>query len=326
MNKDYIKKPLYIEEFRLSEYIRGICKYAGSKKRLLFYILYMIEQCQTQTFLDLCGGSGIVSMNVRAPRKIINDISVVHSVIYKLLSDENKSYALRDKIYYEGFTEEDYISAYSYWYTRKENSLNNFYDDELVTAAYYGLILLWAARLGNDLNFRISPELLKEKPCDQIVQSLNNEWYTRKESILSWNVGLDGAGVYNNSLFDILEYLAAHPENIKEHTTIYCDPPYLSGQSNKHKTSDSTYSCGSFGEDKHREMLTLLDRLPRDKCRVIISGYDSELYDDVLSSDGFGAWTKSFVKELTVNCGDGNHFKNNHRSTAQEFFYMNWHI
>lgn len=326
MDNKYIETNLNYEEMPLLEYISAICKYAGSKKRLLYHIKHMANLCDTDTFIDLCGGSGIVSMNINAPHKIINDISVVHSIIYKVLSNMDMANDLRDKMYYKKLSYENYYAAYYYWYTHINATLESFAADELVTAAYYALIMLWSCRLGNNLNFGKKPELLNEENCDTILKRLNCEWYTRKEKILGWNRGLNGATVYNKNLIDILNDYVAHPENIKEHTTIYCDPPYLSGQSNKHKTSDSTYSCGSFGEDKHREMLTLLDRLPRDKCRVIISGYDSELYDDVLSSDGFGAWTKSFVKELTVNCGDGNHFKNNHRSTAQEFFYMNWHI
>jgi DNA adenine methylase len=55
---------------------------------------------------------------------------------------------------------------------------------------------------------------------------------------------------------------------------IYCDPPYL----HHTRTSGRRYRC-DYEEQDHIELLTLLKALP---CHVILSGYPSTLYDDLL--------------------------------------------
>ena len=55
---------------------------------------------------------------------------------------------------------------------------------------------------------------------------------------------------------------------------IYCDPPYL----HHTRTSGRRYRC-DYEEQDHIELLTLLKTLP---CNVILSGYPSTLYDDLL--------------------------------------------
>ncbi len=56
---------------------------------------------------------------------------------------------------------------------------------------------------------------------------------------------------------------------------IYCDPPYLL----QTKTSQRKYRF-DYKEQEHIELLTLLKNLP---CQIILSGYTSPLYNDLLS-------------------------------------------
>lgn len=55
---------------------------------------------------------------------------------------------------------------------------------------------------------------------------------------------------------------------------VYCDPPYLQ----RTRTSARRYRY-DYSESDHIELLTLLKSLP---CQVILSGYPSTLYDDLL--------------------------------------------
>ncbi len=55
---------------------------------------------------------------------------------------------------------------------------------------------------------------------------------------------------------------------------IYCDPPYLHST----RCSDRRYRFDYTDQD-HVELLSILKSLP---CQIIISGYPSQLYDDVL--------------------------------------------
>ena len=58
------------------------------------------------------------------------------------------------------------------------------------------------------------------------------------------------------------------------HELIYCDPPYL----HQTRTSGRRYRC-DYQEQDHIELLMLLKTLP---CHVILSGYPSTLYNDLL--------------------------------------------
>jgi len=55
---------------------------------------------------------------------------------------------------------------------------------------------------------------------------------------------------------------------------VYCDPPYL-----KHTRSSGRRYRFDYEELDHVALLTLLERLP---CQVILSGYPSALYDELL--------------------------------------------
>jgi DNA adenine methylase len=56
---------------------------------------------------------------------------------------------------------------------------------------------------------------------------------------------------------------------------VYCDPPYL----HHTRTSSRRYRF-EYGEKDHIELLELLKRLP---CSVMLSGYPSRLYDELLT-------------------------------------------
>ncbi len=66
---------------------------------------------------------------------------------------------------------------------------------------------------------------------------------------------------------------------------VYCDPPYL----HRTRTSSRRYRF-DYTEKDHCELLELLKTLP---CPVILSGYPSALYDDVL-----GNWNSTEIQVM----------------------------
>jgi site-specific DNA-adenine methylase len=61
-----------------------------------------------------------------------------------------------------------------------------------------------------------------------------------------------------------------------QQTLIYLDPPYLQSV---RKSKSKIYNCEMMSDDEHRALLRTILDLP---CMVLISGYDSELYNDYL--------------------------------------------
>ena len=123
-------------------------------------------------------------------------------------------------------------------------------------------------------------------------------------------------------MLDILENLVRSPEKISDRTIIYIDPQYLPSKK-RGVNSNGTYKDGKgsnvFGRESYKCMLELADKLPRDKCKVIINGYD-----DTLGGDDFGEWSKIFVKELPVMYGDGSKLKDGKRAVEEEYFFTNF--
>jgi len=72
------------------------------------------------------------------------------------------------------------------------------------------------------------------------------------------------------------EFLSKY--NFRGHEFVYCDPPYLHST----RTSNRRYRY-DYEEQDHVDLLEILKRLP---CSVMISGYPSSLYDELLSDWG----------------------------------------
>lgn len=83
----------------------------------------------------------------------------------------------------------------------------------------------------------------------------------------------------------------------EDRTVIYCDPPYLEST----RTSRARYRYEMTAEDHER----LLEILMMKTCHVMISGYRSDLYDQMLSdwwSIDFQSMTRGGVRTETVWC------------------------
>ena len=76
---------------------------------------------------------------------------------------------------------------------------------------------------------------------------------------------------------DAIKYLIDFPFIGKE--VVYCDPPYY--PSTRYRKRVYRYD---FNEKDHIELLNIINILP---CRVLISGYDNDLYQEKLS-----AWSR----------------------------------
>jgi DNA adenine methylase len=67
---------------------------------------------------------------------------------------------------------------------------------------------------------------------------------------------------------DAVEFLTSYP--FRKDDVLYCDPPYLPSTRRRPKVYRYDYQ-----DDDHKRLLELLLRLP---CRVLVSGYPSDLY------------------------------------------------
>ena len=85
----------------------------------------------------------------------------------------------------------------------------------------------------------------------------------------------------NENAFDYLKRFLPESQlksqNPKD-SLIYLDPPYLKSVRRSHR---QIYRCELMEDEEHTKLLELLLKLPQN---VMISGYDSDLYNDLLST------------------------------------------
>lgn len=136
--------------------------------------------------------------------------------------------------------------------------------------------------------------LLKKKPASKnfgidIDKEVINQWEDFKKS-----EKLEGVLFYENDAIEWLKEYSAK-NGFSGNELIYSDPPYL------HETrKDKNLYKHEYSHSDHVKLLKYLKTLP---CKIIISGYRSKLYDEMLAgwrSLDFEAMTRQGVRTETL--------------------------
>ena len=98
---------------------------------------------------------------------------------------------------------------------------------------------------------------------------------------------------------DAHNFLTSYKFNDSEF--VYCDPPYLKSSRKKQRQGYYRYD---YNYEKHKELLQILRKLP---CNVMISGYESDLYKEMLHD-----W---YIHTFSSVC---------HKGIATEWLWMNY--
>lgn len=101
----------------------------------------------------------------------------------------------------------------------------------------------------------------------EIDEKVLKEFWSSHKDFMLWNI---------NAVQFLRDTKNANDFLSKE-TLIYLDPPYLQSV---RRSNRQIYRCDMMHEAEHQELLEILLTL---KCNVMISGYDSELYNRMLS-------------------------------------------
>lgn len=108
----------------------------------------------------------------------------------------------------------------------------------------------------------------------------------------------------NRDAVDVLESFFLYPPAAGNRVLLYVDPPYL----HETRTSNARYRC-EYQVADHVRLLTCLKSLPPE-IQIILSGYPSQLYDDLLPgwrSKEFQAMTRGGVRteKIWMNYPEG---------------------
>lgn len=108
----------------------------------------------------------------------------------------------------------------------------------------------------------------------------------------------------NRDAVDVLEKFFLYPPSAGNRVLLYVDPPYL----HETRTSNARYRC-EYQVADHVRLLTCLKSLPPE-IRIILSGYPSQLYEELLPSwrsKEFQAMTRGGVRteKIWMNYPEG---------------------
>lgn len=230
--------------------MKAIIKYPGSKWSIAEWIINFFPE--HHSYLEPFLGSGAILFN--KPRSNIETVNDLDGNVVNLFEWIRKDpERLAHEIYWTPYARQVYESAYS---TVPQNSLEkavNFY-----------------IRLNMGHGFRTSGEKVGWKNDVQGRERAYaaTDWVNLPERIMQAAERLRGVQIENRPAVELIERF--NYSNV----LVYLDPPYM--PETRH---GKQYRYEMFDEKSHVE---LLETAKAHKGPVLISGYDSRLYNDML--------------------------------------------
>ena len=230
--------------------MKAIAKYPGSKWSLANWIISYFPR--HHSYLEPFFGSGAVLFN--KPRSNIETVNDLDNNVVKLFEciRENPQ-KLAQMLYMTPYAREVYESAFKEIPEDKFEAALNFY-----------------IRLNMGHGFRTSGERVGWKNDVQGRERsyASQDWCNLPGKIMQAAERLRGVQIENRPAVELIERF-----NFKN-VLIYCDPPYM--LKTRH---GKQYRC-EMDDNDHEILLRLL---LQHKGPVLISGYDTELYDNMLA-------------------------------------------
>lgn len=241
--------------------------YMGNKKKLIDKGLVDLFPSNIDTFVDLFGGSAVVSLNTKANRYILNDKDKYLYSLYEMFSifsadqiintvncivDE---YGLaRERTKRNVFQDKEKIACYKKAY----NNLRIHYNQYGGVWYFYALMFYSFSQ-----QFRFNNKGEFNMPCGNDYFSKKNENYIREAS--------DFFRTPNTfiSCLDFEEVLEFENEFMTDKYFVYCDPPYLN------TTAVYNERGNGWSESDEKRLLNWLDKLSQRGVRFALSANKS---------------------------------------------------
>lgn len=243
--------------------MRAVFKYPGSKWSMAKQIISFFPA--HHSYLEPFFGSGAILFNKpRSNIETVNDLD--NNVINLFKCIRNDPERLARSIYLTPYARDVYEKAF------KENP-----EDPFERALNFYI------RLNMGHGFRTNGEKVGWKNDVQGREKAYAaiDWCNLPEMIMRAAERLRGVQIENRPAVQLIERF--NHKNV----LIYCDPPYV--LKTRH---GKQYKCEMDDED-HEELLTLL---LRHKGPAIISGYETELYDNMLA--GWNRYEKTVYSQV----------------------------
>lgn len=131
----------FTEESKKVKYVRGPMKWPGSKLKVLDRLLPALPT--KDRFVDACGGSGIVTLNVQAKIKIFNDRHTGVTALYRCLRNPVLYGKLMDKVEYSINSLEEFEFCKAGWEACEDTVERAFRWLYLANCSFSGNCKIW---------------------------------------------------------------------------------------------------------------------------------------------------------------------------------------
>lgn len=239
--------------------LRPAFKCHGGKAYLKSWIIENFpKNAEEMVYVEPYSGAASVLFNKPpGPEEVLNDLHPGIIEIFKAIRDQPTEFL--KKLKRLSYTEKTFDKALK----RAEEPFPVKLD--LAVNEY---VLRRMSRGGMKNAFAWSDRLRGGQPGDV------NAWETALEQIPALSERLQTVYIFNKPAIEVIRAFN------KSNTLLYVDPPYLHST----RAAKKVYEKFEMSEDDHRR---LLDALCCFRGKVIVSGYDSELYNEF-----FANWTK----------------------------------
>ena len=249
----------------------------GGKARLLTWLLPQIPYKENSIYVEPFFGSGAVFLNRPVSRiEVINDLDSSLIRFIRVLQKAEQKQLLLNRLEYTPYSKEEFSFAV------EKIRNKNFVDDVDFAWSYFvANHQSFCGKSGWGRDFSIYAG-----KSNTVV----SRWFSSFSSIDVFFGRVACARIENEDALGVIQRYDS------KDTIIYCDPPYLLTT----RCSKKIYE-NEMTEKQHEDFLVLAKKC---KGSVCISGYFSDMYNDILQ--GWGMSRKEVVCQIGRNSPNGN--------------------
>lgn len=266
-------------------------KGGNTQRKLLKRILDLIDSSKAERFVDVFGGSGIVSINTNIEERIFNDKNLYLTNFFRILKDENLRNKFQEKITLTLYSEIEFNESKKRFLEQKslreELEQSNIDVDEIVDF-YIATMQSREATGAMDIK---QTWRCKGKNRRGMAMAVSSWLKNIDENLPDVVEKLREIEVTNQDVFACLERWD------RKEVIFYLDPPY------DINTREAKKAYGDFELSKE-DHVKIVKKLLEIKGQAIVSGYDSDIYNKLVDH----GWNKEEMdlKTSTTVEGDNN--------------------
>jgi DNA adenine methylase len=241
-------------------------------------------------YVEVFGGAGhLLFKKEKSEIEVYNDIDNGLYLFFKVLRNNEKANLLKQKLDLTPYSREEFYNCRDTWRIEQD-------EIEKVRKWYTCVMQSFSSNLNTWSHSKTKTRRGMSQAVSQWLGKIENDLPKAVERLKMVQI-------------ENMDYKELLKKYDSKDTLFYLDPPYI------HETRKMTYKYAhELKTSQHKELVEILLHI---KGKVILSGYDHEIYDRLLDKD----WKKVFLGEYDKRSEKA---VNKSRSKGQEFVWINY--